>query len=224
MSTWASSLLGPDVFFSQTFVFLLFCFLLIFFFSFSRGVGPDISPRSTDFFFHLFLLFLICKIVVVVVLFLLPSFFFKTFVFFHPLQFEFVVVLCFAIEHSIIMYWIVELPRCVTTPHLVFFLFLDSYILCVCPFIVNQVGIESRDAHRRFLSFCGESFLIVSDDEKQQQQQQNNTYWNSFLHFFTYLCIISSVLSTLFLYFKNTFSACSSSVHTHSIILPPFWW
>ena len=65
---------------------------------------------------------------------------------------------------------------CNHAPSGLFFFFSWIRILCVCPFIVNQVGIESRDAHRRFLSFCGDSFLIVSDEK---QQQQNNTYWNS---------------------------------------------
>ena len=177
MSTWASSLLGPDVFFSQTFVFLLFCFLLIFFFLSHVVLGRIFRLGRQTFFSTFFFCFLYVKLLLLLVSFSSPSSFLRL-LFFIPLQFKFVVVLYFAIEHSIIMYWIVELPRCVTTPHLVFFFFFFSWIriLCVCPFIVNQVGIESRDAHRRFLSFCGDSFLIVSDEK---QQQQNNTYWNS---------------------------------------------
>lgn len=170
MSTWASSLIGPDVFpllfffVPSNLLFVLFPFI---FFLFHVVKGRTFRRGSTDFSF--------CKI-------LFPLLSFQFFFFFS-------VVLWFAIEHPFIMYWSWVPPpipphhsRCVTAPKRVGFFSLHFYIGWELK-IVMRIGNFFFFYYFFFCLWRRDDTLFVSDEN-------NKTYNLNSLFFLIYLCII----------------------------------
>lgn len=200
MSTWASSLIGPDVFpllfffVPSNLLFVLFPFI---FFLFHVVKGRTFRRGSTDFSF--------CKIL------------------FPLLSFQFFFFFCGSLvcnRTSVYYVLIMGSPAYPPSPLPMRYRSQTGWIL-LSPFLY-RVGIENRDAHWKFLLLLLLFFLSLAEGWYficvRWKQQNIQLEFFIFPYIFVYNFFFSPIISFFFFILSVL-----SNVHT-IIILFPVWW